>query len=334
MMRVAVIGGGAIGLRHLEALEELEELEACAVVELDETIRLQLARRFGVKAYAGMEDMLAAEQPQIAVIALPHHLHEEAALLCISSGCHLMLEKPMANSTASCDRIIAAAKRQGVTLMVGHTQHYLPENRAAKAVIDEGSLGRFLMAQDTRHVDYFRRNRPPWFFDRESAGGGIMMNLGAHSIDKLQWLTDSRVRKVKASLTYLGDRGNVEGSGMLMLELDGGATGTSTATIVQSGYKGASRSETELIFTNGMLRIVAGEGVYVSKGDSYEKLALPEEPLIPLALQFLDLLASLRSGSEPECSGSYSRSVIEALEAVYLSHESGLEIELGKRESG
>ncbi|MDI4649124.1 Gfo/Idh/MocA family protein [Cohnella hashimotonis] len=323
-LRTAVIGGGAIGLRHLEALAQVEELEACAVVELNEAQRHALAAQFGIRAYASMETMLEAERPALAIVALPHHLHVSAALLCIEYGCHLLLEKPMANTVADCDRIIEAAERRGVQIMVGHTQHYLPENRAAKSWLAGGELGQLVMAHDIRHVNYFREDRPAWFFDREAAGGGIMMNLGAHSIDKLQWLTDSRVLRVKAALTYLGGRGNVEGSGMLMLALSGGFS----ATIVQSGYAGAARSETELIFAGGMLRIVAGEGVYVSRGGTYEPIEVPASEA-PLVLQLRDFCRCLRTGEEPECSGAYSRSVIETLESVYRSHESGAEEAVG-----
>lgn len=325
-MRTAVIGGGAIGIRHLEALAQIEELEACAVVELNEMQGHALSSRFGIRAYTSMETMLETERPALAIVALPHHLHVSAALLCIEYGCHLLLEKPMANTVAQCDRIIEAAARKGVRIMVGHTQHYLPENRAAKLRLAGGDLGTLVMAHDIRHVNYFREDRPAWFFDRAAAGGGIVMNLGAHSIDKLQWLTDSRVTRVKAALTYLGERGNVEGSGMLMLTLSGGAT----ATIVQSGYAGAPRSETELIFTGGMMRIVAGEGVYVSRGGPYEPVDAPPEDE-PLVLQLRDFCRCLRTGEEPECSGAYSRSVIETLESVYRSHESGTEQRVGEK---
>lgn len=319
-MRAAVIGGGAIGMKHLEALEAIDTLDACAVVELNLERGRALASRFQLPVYTGLEEMLEAEQPDIAVIALPHHLHTAVALRCIENGCHLMLEKPMANTVAECNGIIAAARRRGSMVMVGHTQHYLPENRAARQLIADTELGQLVMVNDVRHVPYFRDDRPDWFFERRMSGGGIIMNLGAHSIDKIQWLTGSRIVSVKAALSYLGNRGDVEGSGMLMLELDSGAA----ASIVQSGYAGAPRSETELIYTGGMIRVVAGDGVYLSRGGPYERVPAAElEP--PLVLQFRELLDCLREGREPECSGKYSQSVIAVLESVYRSQGSGKE---------
>jgi predicted dehydrogenase len=319
-VKVAVIGGGAIGARHLEALQTIDGLTACAVVEFNPLRGQELADRFGIRAYVLEDDMYEQELPDIVVIALPHHLHKVAAVRAAEQGCHILLEKPMALTVQECDEIMAAVARSGVRLMVGHTQHYLPENRKARDMIAGGELGELIMIHDVRHVDYFRPDRPEWFFVKEASGGGIIANLGAHSIDKIQWLSGSPITKVKASLSFHGNRGNVEGSGMLFLETASGVP----VSITQSGYPGASRSETELIFTKGMLKIETGVGVFIARNGKYEMVS--SEPIAaPLVLQLQDLLQSIREGHDPECSGRYSRSVVSVLESAYLSHETGIE---------
>ncbi|MNZ76445.1 Glucose--fructose oxidoreductase precursor [compost metagenome] len=265
--------------------------------------------------------MVVKERPDIVIIALPHHLHEPCAVWCAKQGCHLLLEKPMALNLAECDAILEAVAASNVKLMVGHTQHYRAANLQAKELITSGRLGKLIAIHDTRHVYYYDEGRPAWFFEKEKAGGGILMNLGAHSIDKIQWLTGSRVKSVRASLSYEGAFGDVEGSGCILLQ----TTSNVTAVIIQSGYEGVAKDETELIFSNGMAKLISAKGLWVSKGGQYEQVQsiVHDDPFV---MQFKDLLQAIQYEQDPDSSGKYARSVITVLEAVYHSDEKGVEI--------
>ncbi|WP_055108339.1 Gfo/Idh/MocA family protein [Paenibacillus ihumii] len=316
--RVALIGAGIISRNHLNAMRQMSELSAAAVADIDEERGRTVSGEYGIAYYSDYKEMIRIEKPDIAIIALPHFLHEECAVWCAAQGCHLLLEKPMALSVKQCDTILDAVKAAGVKLMIGHTQHYWPANLQAKALIASGELGKLVAIQDTRHLYYFHHDRPAWFLEKAKAGGGILMNLGAHSIDKIQWLTDSRIRKVKALLSYEGERGDVEGGGCLFLETSSGIP----AVVVQSGYAGVPKDETELIFDHGMIRLVSAKGLWVSRNGRYEEVK-PQDSLDPFVLQFEDLLRSIRQDAEPDSSGEYARSVIAVLEAVYRSDETG-----------
>ncbi|WP_110932998.1 Gfo/Idh/MocA family protein [Paenibacillus bouchesdurhonensis] len=318
--RVAIIGAGIISRNHLNAMKQMTALRAVAVADIDEMRGRTVSEEYSIAYYDNYREMILTEQPEIAILALPHFLHEECAVWCAAQGCHLLLEKPMALNIQQCDAILEAVKAAGVKLMVGHTQHYWPANLQAKALIDSGELGKLIAIHDTRHVYYFSDSRPDWFLDKEKAGGGIMMNLGAHSIDKIQWLTRSRVTKVKASLSYEGVRGNVEGSGCIFLETTKGVTGI----VVQSGYAGVPKDETELIFERGMIRLISARGVWINRVGQYVMLE-PQVSSDPFVLQFEDLLQAIEQDAETDSSGEYARSVIAALEAVYRSDETGVE---------
>jgi predicted dehydrogenase len=316
--RVAVVGGGGIAARHLEAAAGMEELVPVAVAELREERARELAAAYGLRPYTDYRAMLERERPDIAIVTLPHHLHKEAAICAAELGCHVLLEKPMALSTAECDAIMAAVRRSGVTLMVGHTQHYIAENRAAKALIAGGELGEWVMIQDTRHVPYDRPDRPAWFFDKAKAGGGILTNLGSHSIDKIQWLTGSPIVSALASVSYPLGRGDVEGGGVAMLRTASGVP----AVMSQSGYPGAPRNETELVFRKGMIKLVTGRSLWISTGGEYRQVEVEPGPE-PLALQLRELVASIEEKREPECSPAYSRGVVAVVESLYRSHAEG-----------
>lgn len=325
--KVAVIGAGAIAGRHLKALDAMSRVRGVAVADVAEERAAACAQAYGLQPYGDYRRMLEAERPDIAIVTLPHHLHKEAVMVCAGLGIHLLLEKPMGLSVRECDDMIEAVRNAGVTLMVGHTQHYLPENRAAKARIDAGELGRLIMVQDTRHTDYFADSRPGWFFRKEQAGGGILANLGSHSVDKLQWLSGQRVELVMAQVCGPGPAGDIEAGGLVYLRTSGGVA----ASLCLSGYKGAPRNETELVFTGGMLRLSGGK-LWSSAGGEYRQEEVPETP-DPFVLQLEELTAALEEGREPECGADYSRSIVEVTEAVYRSGDTGVAVRTGLNRS-
>jgi len=314
--RTVVIGAGNIGLTHLKAAQGMAEIHMVALADTLRERAEQAAAHFGVAAYDDYKAMIEKEKPDIAVVALPPFLHREAAVFCAERGCHVLLEKPMAMNHAECDDIIAAARRHNVTLMIGHTVHYVASNRKVKEIIDSGRLGKLIMINDRRYVPYFD-NRLDWFFRKETSGGGILFNLGSHSIDKLQWFTGSPVTKVKAFTDSTASPGDIEGAGTVFAETASGVPGI----IFHSGYGGVKINETELIFTEGVLKL--DYRVMIGKNDEWEELALDRRD--PYVLQFEELIASIRSGEEPSCSGEYAKSVIAAVEAIYESSETGAE---------
>ncbi|MDG0813608.1 Gfo/Idh/MocA family protein [Cohnella rhizosphaerae] len=318
----ALIGAGAIGAAHLEAMAAMEGIAAVALSDVSPERGERSAQRFGVKAYADYRVMIDEVRPEIAIIALPHFLHKEASLYCLDRGCHLLIEKPMAISAVECDEILASAERNGRIVFVGHTQQFLAANLLAKQLIRSKELGKLIMINDVRHSPYFTPQRPAWFLEPAKSGGGIVANLGAHAIDKIQWLTDSRIVNVRAALSYEAEGyPDVEGSAAIFLTTSSGVP----CTVNLSGYAGDTREETELVFTYGMLKIVSHRSVWLSQGGLYRE-ATPDNSVDPFRLQFEDLLACIRDGEQPYCSGAYGRSVVRVIEAVYKSQRSGAEI--------
>ncbi|MFC3798648.1 Gfo/Idh/MocA family protein [Cohnella sp. GCM10012308] len=318
--RVAVIGAGIIAGSHLKAMLGRDDLAPCAVADIALDRANALAAEHGIPSYADYKEMIEKERPDIAVVTLPHFLHREAACFAAARGCHIMLEKPMAMSVSECDEIIEAVYAGGVKLMVGHTQHYDAANLAAKAWIDGGRLGRLTMINDRRHQRYDTPTRPAWFFEKDKAGGGILTNLGSHSIDKILWMTGERIARVTASIRYADMRGDIEGGGSALLVTESGIP----ATLSQSGYPGAVVDETEFRFTGGCMKLLTGRGLWVSDGGDYEQVNVPPQP-DPFVRQFEDLIGAIRDNREPECSMAYSRSVVAVVESLYRSHERGAE---------
>ncbi|WP_072329578.1 MULTISPECIES: Gfo/Idh/MocA family protein [unclassified Paenibacillus] len=322
--KIAVVGAGHNAEGHLKAMNGLrEQLQPVAVADIRLDRAELLSAAFGATAYTDYREMVMKEKPDIVVITLPHHLHREAAVFCAEAGCHVLLEKPMALSALECSAIMEAVRRSGVRLMVGHTQHFLAENLLAKKLIEDEAqqLGQLVMMNDTRHTTYYTAQRPAWFLDKQRSGGGILFNLGSHSVDRIMWLGQAKIVKVRASISHHGPAGDVEGSGVVFLENERGVP----STIVQSGYGGVPRNELELVFTKAMVKVAPGQGVWISRNGAYEQIPVSraEDPFV---LQFRELLASIEEEREPECSMNYSRDVIAVLEGIYRSYELNSEV--------
>ncbi|MCU6707430.1 Gfo/Idh/MocA family oxidoreductase [Paenibacillus sp. J5C_2022] len=321
-IRAVIVGAGAISENHLKAMQDSSRTELLAVADLEQQRLEQCAAAYSIRTYHDYKAMILQERPDVVVITLPHFLHKEAVIWCAEQDCHVLVEKPMAMNVQECREMNEAAARNGIILAVGHMQHYFPALIRAREILRSGRLGKLIMMDDRRWCNYFHPGRPAWFLERAKSGGGIVVNLGSHSIDKLQWLTDSRVTSVKASLTAYGERGDVEGSASLFLETTEGVT----ATVSLCGYRQSIVNETELLLTGGQLKLQGSNKLWLYDGqsDGYEAIDTDDLPEA-FAAQWDDMLNAVQFGGELGISGEYGQSVASVVEAIYRSHSSGRE---------
>lgn len=322
--RAAVIGAGIIAKLHARALHESERTIFAAIADINPERARELGEPCGAAVYEDYRLMIAQEKPDVAIITLPHHLHKEATIYCMEQGCHVLLEKPMALNAAECAEINGAAVKHGVKVSVGHMQHFFAANIKAKEIIESGRLGRLVAINDRRHHPYFLPDRPGWFLDKARSGGGVVINLGSHSIDKIQWLTGLTIRSVKANMTYYGERGDVEGSASLFLHTSSGVP----AMVSLCGYNNVAVNETELLFTEGQLKITGPQGLWIGAfGQPYERVET-EGLAEAFAAQWNSVLDCVEHGSEEGISGTYGQSVCAVVDAAYRSSETGKEQEV------
>lgn len=125
--KVCVIGLGRISESHLIAIRKLKQLCALeAVVGSRKGIAREIARRFEAKKYYyKVEDALRDEKIEAVVICLPNDLHCKVAIEAAKAKKHILIEKPMANSSEEADLMIAEAEKNGVVLMVGQCRRFL-----------------------------------------------------------------------------------------------------------------------------------------------------------------------------------------------------------------
>ncbi|MBQ8004626.1 MAG: Gfo/Idh/MocA family oxidoreductase, partial [Oscillospiraceae bacterium] len=252
MIRAALIGCGKISSGHIHAFETIDDASIVAACDLSEANLNHVCELTGAKPYTDYKKMIDELKSEIdfAIITLPHGLHGEATCYCAERGVNVFLEKPMGLNSEDCQKMIDCCKKNDVMFWVGHLQKYMPVNIVAKELIASGKLGELISFHETRNLSYFSTDRPQWFTSKKMSGGGIMINLGAHSLDKLKFFTDAEISEISGQV-HMHEGSDCEDSGQAFVKMSNGVT----ATLNLIGHIPAYDYHTQLYFTKGEIRL-------------------------------------------------------------------------------
>jgi UDP-N-acetylglucosamine 3-dehydrogenase len=186
-VRVGIIGVGVMGFNHARVLAELPYVEVVGLADPDRSQAMRVADALGCAAVADHKTLIGLGL-DAAVIAAPTHLHHAIALDCIAAGLHVLVEKPIAPSVEEGGQIVAAARRAGVTLMVGHVERFNPAVQSIKQAIE----GEQILSIAITRVGPF----PP-----RMSNVGVVIDLAVHDIDLIRWFTESDIVEVQPQLS-------------------------------------------------------------------------------------------------------------------------------------
>jgi UDP-N-acetyl-2-amino-2-deoxyglucuronate dehydrogenase len=342
--RVGIAGCGAISRNHLEAFRALHNVQIAGVCDVDADRARATAEAWGIpNAVTSVEELLGLGLDIISVCT-PHPTHEDVVLQAAAAGVNVLCEKPIATKLESAERMVGACENAGVQLGVLFQRRFWPASQKIRAAIDDGTLGRAIMAQCSvmlhRAPDYY--NRDAWRGTWESDGGGVLMSQAVHQIDLLQWYLGDVAEVYGKVNTYRhGDYIEVEDSATAVITFTSGAMATLEASTAVSpnlgiqlritGETGASASLTEFPEgSDGRLdlwavgeRIVV-EPVHPEGVEPNVDLSIINGQLIPYhKLQVQDFVQALEDGTEPAITGKDALKSLRILLAVYESSRTG-----------
>jgi predicted dehydrogenase len=186
-LRVGVVGVGVMGSNHARVLAELPGVEFVGVADPDRAQAHSVAQALGCAEFPDFASLID-EGIEAVTIAAPTHVHHEIALACIARGIHVLVEKPIASTIEEGRAIVAAARRAGVTLMVGHVERFNPAVQAIKDAL----RGEDILSIAITRVGPF----PP-----RMSNVGVVIDLAVHDIDLIRWFTDSEIIEVQPQLS-------------------------------------------------------------------------------------------------------------------------------------
>jgi predicted dehydrogenase len=219
---MAIVGCGAIAEHgHLPGAMLAPHIQVTALVDRNRKRAELLAERFKIAQVLEDIDRIH-ELADCVVVATPPGSHRSLAVDLARQGLHVLVEKPMAPTTADCDAMIEASERSGTVLAVGMARRFYPADLYIKDLLDREIMGR---VRSFRFEDGYPFAWPlasNFILSKEQAGGGVLMGLGSHILDTVVWWFGDPV-----SCEYFTDAmGGMESECLVNLEFSSGMTGT------------------------------------------------------------------------------------------------------------
>ena len=321
-LRLAVVGAGRLGRFHAQKLAPRDDVELIAVVDPIPEARNRLAAECGTRPLPDCRAL--PQQLDAAVIAAPTRFHHSLGLELISSGVHLLVEKPLTATLSQADELVEAARRAGVVLQVGHVERFNPAMAAALAYV-----------RDPKYVEAVRAGQ----FTFRSTDVGVVLDLMIHDLDLVLSMVRSPVRKVEAlGLSVLGEHEDVANA---RLQFESGCVATLSASRVS--YQPVRRMQVwsprafaHIDFATRSTTIVRPSETLLSRRFDVESLSpdqvehykqhlfeehLPREELHSEAVDALmleqdDFLTAIRTSRPPRVSGEQGRDAVAVAEEI------------------
>ncbi|MBM3853274.1 MAG: Gfo/Idh/MocA family oxidoreductase [Verrucomicrobia bacterium] len=262
-LRVGIVGFGFVGPHHLDAIRRLGFAEVTGIATISPADATARATQYFIpKAYADWQELVADPAIDVVDVAAPTALHAPVALGAIAAGKHIIVDKPMALTSAEAKVMLAAAARAGVVNALTHTIRYNTMLQHTRALVARGDLGDFRFAQGHYLQEWLLKETDfNWRLDPDLGGSlGQVADAGAHWYDMVQHLTGRKIVRVLADLSQFikirqrpldGQREafaaasgttvdypvKVPDLGMIMFEFDNGGRGLFSVCAMAAGHK-------------------------------------------------------------------------------------------------
>jgi len=352
-LRVGVIGLGFAGTTHLDAYVAIPGVDVVALAGQERQRLDELASSRQVpNAYEAWEELVARDDLDVVSIGTPNHLHHPIAVAALSSGKHVLCEKPMAPTADLAAEMVDAARRSNQVLKIAFNHRRRADVQFLRRYLDDHPLGVIYHAR----ARWTRRTGIPgldsWFTSKTMAGGGAMIDLGSHVLDiALHLLDEPRVTRVSAvaysELGRLGRGGDLEagktGAGGHLFEVEDFASAllrldNGHSLQLEAAWAGYTNDHddfgVDLLGDQGGARLfvenyaAAGTVTLFSDIDGHRVTSRPEiaSPSVGHAVVVRDFIDTIRSGQWATSHGEYGLHRSRVLDAVYESARQGREV--------
>ncbi|MBU9710351.1 Gfo/Idh/MocA family protein [Evansella tamaricis] len=346
MLKIAIIGTGAIAPSHISGYAEFPE--SCEIVALcdiypEKAEKVAEDLHLNAEVFDDHKKLLEREDIDLISVCTPPYTHAEITINSLNAGKHVIVEKPMASSLEECDAMNEAAKKNGKILSVIAQNRFRTSMMKLKKILETGKMGPIVHTQvDSfwwRGYSYYDLW---WRGTWEKEGGGCTLNHAVHHIDIFQWMKGmpSQITAVTSNTAH--DNAEVEDISIAIGKYEDGSLAQITSSVVHHG------EEQQLIFQGKNARVSAPWKVTASKAkengfpeedrsleEELEELynGLPEVEYEGHAGQIQDVLLAIDGKKDLFIDGQEGRKTLELITAIYQSASSGETVKLPLTES-
>lgn len=340
--KVALLGTGFIANIHAESYARfVHDAEVVAVYGRDKAHAEAFAAAHGIPAaYGDIDELLAAEQVDVVDICLPNYLHHEACMKAAGANKHVIIEKPLALTLEQADEMIEACRSRNLKLMYAEELCFAPKYERVRALVEAGAVGDvYMLKQAEKHSGPHSR----WFYQKETAGGGVMMDMGCHALAWFRWMNKNNpVKSVYADMKTVlhKETTDCDDNTVTLVEFENGVTciaedswakhGGMDDRIEVYGTKGVSYAD--LFRGNSALTYstdgydYASEKAGSSQGWTFTIFEEAFNQGYPQELSHF--IRCVREDETPCVTGEDGRAVLEIIYAAYASARSGAKVNL------
>jgi predicted dehydrogenase len=279
-MKVAVIGAGNIGGKHIGILAEEPGVEIVGIVSPSPERAADAARRWNVRAYASHDELLAREQPDAVWVCVPPWAHGPVEAALIERRIPFFVEKPLSADRDTAERIAQSLDGKGLVTAVGY--HW-------RAMDTMAEVRYTLAANPARMVlgAWLDATPPPEWWRHRATSGGQVVEQATHLFDAARYLV-GEASVLSSTATRYGQAAfpdsDVADASAAILRFDNGATGVFTATCLLGGLA----AQYVQIVCERLLITVTRKGVTYDTGDSVREVPLGNDPFAAEDRAFLE----------------------------------------------
>ncbi len=340
-VKLAVLGAGLIGRRHIEHILDEECAQLTAIVDPMPDAK-DFAAQNNASWYPNLAAMLEERRPEGIIVATANQMHVANGLESVAAGIPVLVEKPIADDVSEATKLVEAAEKAGVPLLVGHHRRHNPMIQEAKKAIAAGRLGRVVSVHATCWL-----NKPDDYFDapwRRRKGAGPMFPNLIHDVDLFRYLCGEVVCVQAFESSAL--RGNeVEETAVILLKFASGALGTmNVSDIIAAPWSWELTSGENPVYphTRETCYLIGGALGSLTvpyldvwrnptKRGWWEPIVserLPFDAQDPLGLQIRNLCAVIRGAAQPVVSGREGLATLKVIAAVKMAAATGGAVEI------
>ena len=190
-LKVGIVGL-VMGLNHIDGYLTHPNAKVQAICDINPDSLNKIGNKYDIDArYTSYEEMIAKENLDIVSIVTPNRFHKDMTILALEQGIHVLCEKPIGMNVEEATAMNRKAEETGKRLMVNYSYRFLPTSVAIKQRIDDGLVGDIYSASCRwlRDINGFSQFGP-WFAKKSISGGGVLIDIGVHFLDKVLWLLD------------------------------------------------------------------------------------------------------------------------------------------------
>jgi predicted dehydrogenase len=325
-LRVACIGMGWWSDVLADAIKRSSKIEIAACYTRSPEKRAAFAKKYGCRAAASYEEVLADRRIEAIVNTTPNDVHLETTRAAAAAGKHVFLDKPIANNVSDGHAITEACRKAGVVLALGYQRRRESHFRLVKKQIDDGQFGKLVNAEANISRDRLGKiDLSSWRYQAAGMPGGVMLQIGIHYADVLTYLMGS-VKAVRGHFSQLVLPGDNPDVASLILEHENGALSTLNASY-------ASASEYYLMNIYGKDATAYYDlhnGLRLLKRGEDKPVAVSSPKNDTFVEELEEFAAACHGGPKPEVGGDYGTVSLAVVRAGILSAREGRRVEVAE----